>query len=322
MRSSMTADKAAEFRITKARPPAIRIKPDIGNRLFVPDTLSQETPRNHLRDAHSRGAYTDVMPQNAGTVRAPFTSSRLIPLSADLQYPYRAVGKLFLTVPGVGPATCSAAVIRPRIILTAGHCVHSGSGGADGFYTNFVFVPAFRDGASPYQAWNGVYAIAPATWTNGRGSVPNAADYAVIELQDRIVGGAVRRIGMVTGQLGVQILKLIPNHAHLLGYPSNLDRGLKMHQVTAASFATGGNNTIIYGSDMGPGSSGGPWVENFQAPAIGQIGGSNSGSNLIVGITSYGATTMGPMIEGSSILDSRFTAILNAVCAHRPGNCR
>ena len=149
----------------------------------------------------------------------------------------------------------------------------------------------------------------------------NAADYALIELQDSAFAGAVRRIGMVTGWLGVKTRSLHPNHAHMLGYPSNLDRGMKMHQVAAQSYGSGGINTIIYGSDMGPGSSGGPWIQNFQSLAIGQTGGSNAGSNLVIGVTSYGAVSMGPRFEGSSILDARFTEMLNFICARRSANC-
>lgn len=199
--------------------------------------------------------------------------------------------------------------------------MHSGKNGDNGYFTNFLFVLAFRDGLAPLQRWGWEAVIAHPTWTSGGGAVPNAADYALIELEDRPFGGAQRRIGMVTGSLGVKTRSLHPNHAHLLGYPGNLDRGLKMHQVTAGSFGVGGNNTVIYGSDMGTGSSGGPWVQNFQSLAIGQTGGANPGSNLVVGVTSYGAVSMGPRYLGSSILDSRFTALLNVMCANRPGNC-
>ncbi|MGI8739717.1 MAG: trypsin-like serine peptidase [Gammaproteobacteria bacterium] len=305
---------------TNASRPAVRAEPDLENRLFVPETENQKS-RARTGDVKRETPQTAVRPQSVRTQHAHFTSSRLIPLSADLQYPYRAVGRLFYTQPGVGNFVCSAAVIEPRIILTAGHCVHSGSGGANGFYANFAFVPAFRDGASPFQVWNGVYGIVTATWGNGGGRVPNAADYALIELQDRPFAGAVRRIGMVTGSLGVKTRSLHPNHAHLLGYPVNLDRGMKMHQVTAQRYGSGGINTIIYGSDMGPGSSGGPWVQNFQSRAAGQTGGGNPGSNRVIGVTSYGAVSMGPRYEGSSILDARFTEILSFMCARRPANC-
>jgi hypothetical protein len=88
-------------------------------------------------------------PRDVGQAGAWFSSSRLIPSDARMHYPYRTVGKLFFVVPGLGEGHCSAAVIRPRLVLTAVHCVHQGSGGADGFFQSFVFVPAYHEGNAP-----------------------------------------------------------------------------------------------------------------------------------------------------------------------------
>ncbi|RCJ27520.1 hypothetical protein A6770_25600 [Nostoc minutum NIES-26] len=262
-----------------------------------------------------------VQPNNVGTQNARFTSSRLVPLSADLSYPYVASGKIFFSKPGGGDFICSGAVIRPRLILTAGHCVHSGSGGNNGFYTNFLFVPAYRDGAAPYRQWSWSRVITTSTWSTGGGAVPNAADYAILEVSDQSFSGVTRKIGDIVGYFGYKTLDLLPNHATLLGYPGNLDSAQKMHQVTAGSYGSGGNNTVLYGSDMRGGSSGGPWVQNFGVVASGQVDGSDKTPNQIVGVTSYGPTAVGPLYQGSSILDSRFTTILNTACAWKSGNC-
>lgn len=255
---------------------------------------------------------------NVGTTGAHFTSSRLNPLSADLSYPYVTTGRLFFTTPG-GNSWCSASVLRPRVVLTAGHCVHSGT--SSGFYSNFLFVPAYRDGVAPYQRWNWSYVITTGTWASGGGGVPNAADYAMLEVADVSFNGVLRKIGNVTGYLGYRTLGLVPNHSTILGYPGNLDSGEKMHQVTAGSFRTRSPNAGEYGSDMRGGSSGGPWIQNFGTPAVGQTGGLNPGSNLVIGVTSYGPIATDPLYQGSSILDSRFTEILNNVCTRRTGNC-
>jgi hypothetical protein len=95
-----------------------------------------------------------------------------------------------------------------------------------------------------------------------------------------------------------------------------------MHQVTAESFQANGNNTVIYGSDMGGGSSGGPWVQNFGTPAIGQTVGLNTGTNQIIGVTScVPIDEKGPLYAGSSILNNSFLDILNKACARKAGNC-
>ncbi|HYW20868.1 MAG TPA: trypsin-like serine protease [Nodularia sp. (in: cyanobacteria)] len=262
-----------------------------------------------------------VQPHNRGTKDAYFTSSQLLPLSNDTSYPYTTTGKLFFTKPGVGNFVCSASVVRPRIIMTAGHCVHSGSGGADGFYNNFLFIPAYRDGAAPYEQWSWSRVIVTGSWSNGGGGVPNSADYAIIELSDKEFNGVTRKIGEVVGYLGYRTLSLLPNHVTMLGYPVNLNNGQKMHQVTAGSYGDGGNNTGVYGSDMRGGSSGGPWVQNFGVAASGQVDGLNTNPNQIVGVTSYGSTEVGPLYIGSSILDDQFIRILNTACNWQSGNC-
>lgn len=51
---------------------------------------------------------------------------------------------------------CSAALVSPRTILTAGHCVHSGSGG--NWYNNFVFYPKRTSTYTPTGlAWSRAY---------------------------------------------------------------------------------------------------------------------------------------------------------------------
>lgn len=262
-----------------------------------------------------------IEPQDVGTFGAYFSSSRLIPTDARLYYPYSTVGKLFFTIPNQGRFICSAAVLRPRIILTAGHCVHRGSGGANGFYTNFLFVPAYHNGQAPYQIWDWSYVVVTGEWANSNGAVPNSADFAIIELRDRNIGNRVRRIGEVTGYLGYRTHALRPNHTKKLGYPGNHDRGLIMHQVDSEHHATAPAGTVLYGSDMRGGSSGGPWVENFGEPAAGQTGGLRFYLNRIVGVTSYGYVSQGPKVQGSSVLNGAFLGILNLACNHRAGNC-
>lgn len=288
-------------------PPQYFIKPDL-----LP--LFKPTPQNTTNKKS--------MPNDRGTFNEEFSSSQLVPVSADLIYPYSTVGRLFFTIPNQGDFVCSASVLRPRVILTAGHCVHSGTNcTANGFYTHFKFVPAFRDGTAPYKSWNWSYVATTAAWANGGGTVPNAADYGMLEVQDHNLNDKPIRLGTITGYLGYQTLSLIPNHAHLLAYPCNLDNCQKMHQVTAQSARAVSPNNAEYGSDMRAGSSGGPWVQNFGVYSDGQTGGLNSGPNRIVGVTSYIYNIADPQATGASILDKQFTTLLNRVCTHRIGNC-
>ncbi len=317
--------------VLEGQEPTVDIAPDWENQLYEPDEPNEL--EGDLALESQLEAFSLITPQDLGTEGAPFSSSRLVPLSADTVFPYRTVGKLFFTKPGEGDFVCSASVLRPRIVLTAGHCVHSGdlSGPNNGFFTNFRFVPAFRDGSAPFRTWTPTFIAVTGTWANGGAVVPNAADYAMLVMQDQsflvsdgpfgIPRLVSRRIGDITGFLGFQTQSLIPNHAHLLGYPGNFDFGQKMHQVTAQSFRRISPNCVLYGSDMRGGSSGGPWVQNFGVAAIGQNGGLNPGRNRVIGVTSFGFVSTDPKVQGSSIPDGRFVDLLNLVCNQRTGNC-
>jgi V8-like Glu-specific endopeptidase len=271
-----------------------------------------------------------ITPGAVGTLGAHYTSTRVFPMftganagfSADRAYPYITVGKLFFSVNGAG-FVCSASAIQRRIVATAGHCVHSGSGGSSGFHSNFLFVPAFRDGAAPLMSWNWSAAIVTNTWATGGGTVPNAADYAMIEFADQRppTGGSPVALGFVTGWLGWQTLSLAANHTSKLGYPCNLDSCQKMQNVTSGAFRNTTPNNVEYGSDALGGSSGGPWVQNFQTLPTGGGTGSNTGSNRVVGVTSYIYTSLDPKVQGASIPDNRWIQMLNSICGRLPGNC-
>jgi V8-like Glu-specific endopeptidase len=289
--------------VAEGRAPAAGIRADVANRLFEPQDREPG-----LVVEEDLGSLPGPASGSAGGY---FTSARLVPVSADRSYPYTTVGKLFFHIPGKGDFYCSAAVIRARLIATAGQCVHSGTT-SPGFYEDFEFVPAYRDGAAPFGTWEWEYVTANTAWTKGGGKLPNAADYALIELGDQVISGATRKIGDVVGYLGYQTLRLRPNHAHLLGYPSNFDGGEKMHQVTAQALRAASSNNVEYGSDMRGGSGGGPLIQDF---------GDNAALAKWIGVLSYYNTSTSVKVQGASIPDSRFTSLVSTACAHRAGNC-
>lgn len=300
--------------------PSEKVRPDRKQFLFDPaERLEEGVSTNDLE------AESFEVPQNVGSSGTHFSSSRIVPKSAAAHYPYRAVGKLFYKKPDGSSWVCSAAAIKPRLILTAGHCVHSGNGSGSGWNNSFRYVPsygAYGDGSSPYKVWNWQYVRVSGAWYGGGGTVPNAADYAIIELRDKTISGSVKKIGNVTGWLGYLTNRLHTNHAHILGFPGNKDGGKQMHQVTAESWKNAGSNTATYGSDMRGGSSGGPFVQNFGRKSPGTVGLSPyNAANRVIGVVSYGPTATSPLYQGSSKLGSTFTSLLNYMCGHKAGNC-
>lgn len=295
--------------------PSLNLSPNYENMLYDPDAAAPSLAP--LLEA----------PAAFGTSGLRFSSARNTPstTATDSSNLPRRTGKLFFKNAAGSSFVCSASVIRHRLIATAGHCVHSGSGGSAGFHKDWVFVPAFRSGAAPYGTWTWTYAIVTGTWAGGGGGVPNAADYALIELADK--PGPLRIGANVTGFLGYATLSLLGNHAHMLGYPCNLDSCQIQHQVSAGSGPANGSNTVIYGSDARGGSSGGPWIQNYGDAYTCSSGcvASLAGRNQLIAVTSYGPVATTPLYQGASILDSRFAGAANSLitlaCAHKVGNC-
>jgi V8-like Glu-specific endopeptidase len=297
--------RSGVVRSSNGRAPDPGHSPNMRNFLYRPSLVAEASPG----DA--------ITPNNAGTAGAHFTSSRVIPYGAVGIYPFRAAGKLFFS-DGGDQFICSASVISFRVVATAGHCVHPGNGGPGAnYFQNFMFVPAHVVGIAPFGTWTAAFVRTTNTWATGLGAVPNAADYAMMEMND--LNG--NRIGSVTGFFGWQTLSLNPNHVTMLGYPAGFDSAELMHRVDAESFRNTPPSTVEYGSDMTGGSSGGPWVQNFGEPSIGQSGGTNPGLNRVVAVTSYGFVSPLPKTQGASIPDQRWVDLFNLVCANRAGNC-
>ena len=65
----------------------------------------------------------------------------------NTRYPERVNGRLFFTTDEGFLAVCSASLINRRQLLTAGHCVSNGNGA---WFSNFYFIPGFKDGEQPF----------------------------------------------------------------------------------------------------------------------------------------------------------------------------
>lgn len=251
--------------------------------------------------------------KNYGSAGFDYTSSRLIPSSAVETFPYSAVGKLFFS-DGTDNFVCSASVITQRLVVTAGHCVHDGPAG--GMFQDFLFVPAYYRGDAPYGTWAATAAFVTAAWA-ASGEVPHRHDFALLVMEDQ--GGST--IAQVTGKLSFLANSLADNHVTLLGYPVDFDSGEEMHQITTGDYVNFVDNTVVYGSDMGGGSSGGPWCQNFNRKAVGQGGGRNRARAAVVGVTSYGFDDESIRAQGASILTRDFKVLRQTACFDQPGNC-
>jgi V8-like Glu-specific endopeptidase len=259
----------------------------------------------------------EAVPEAVGTGGIHFTSTRTYPRQQDRTYPSSAVGKLFFKDSAGNSYICTGSVIRPGVVLTAGHCVHQGSGGGAGFYNSFTFVPGYsRVGLTetrPFGTWsNWTYVTTTSSWATGGGSVPNVGDWALIVFNK---DGANRRIGDYTGYLGYLYPALVGRHMTVLGYPANLDGGTQMHRVESMA-NNGGTNNGTWGSDMTGGSSGGPVVLNFRQDYTGLSSYTQDNlANRLTSVVSWGYISPSPQIQGGAQFDSNFGAMLSATCS-------
>lgn len=272
--------------------------------------------------------------QEWGTSNLPFSTAR-----ADLQnlngtlhptntlWPYRASGKLFFT-DGGSSFVCSASMIRRGIAVTAAHCV--AAFGQNRFYSNFQFVPGYRNGNGPFGVWAAQQVWIMTSYLNGTDTcsvagVVCANDVAVIVLATQ--GGGY--VGTTTGWYGYgwNGFGFVNNTTHLtqIGYPVCLNNGLFMERndvqgVINAQFT---NNTT-YGSLMCGGSSGGPLLVNFGLrPALtGTTPGTAPNPNMVIGVTSWGFVSNAVKQQGASPFTSgNIVPLVNAACTGTPAAC-
>ena len=279
-----------------------------------------EEPITYQPEVEPRG---DTDAEAVSSFGGHFTTTRVLPDAALEAYPFRAAGKLFFRDPRTGRrSVCSAAVLRLRIVATAGHCVTrpSPNAGDRYFFTDFVFVPAYNNGIAPFGVWRSSRQWVSNDWHFSNGSVPNRGDLAMLVVDDQDVNDQDRRIGEVTGWLGYRTDALANNHVTMLGYPCNIDSCRRMQMTNAGTFADGGQNTFIYGSAGRGGHSGGAWIQDFGQAGAGSPTGL-LGLNRLVGITSYGPVSTGPKYLGASNFGANFTSLLTAACNQTTGNC-
>lgn len=194
-------------------------------------------------------------------------------------YPWRAMGKLFFTIPGKGNYVCSASVASNRAIWTAGHCVYSPE--LRKWHTNMVFVPAYRNGDAPFGTFAVFSQSALSGWTAGSSNA-NAYDIAMLAVRDR----AGRKVSSWVGSLGFTYNLRTDQHFNAFGYPANLKSGLFLMtcQASTARLDTRFRPSAVgIGCNMEGGSSGGPWLVRFN-PYVA------SNSNFVNGVVSYGYT--------------------------------
>ncbi|KYH45041.1 hypothetical protein [Branchiibius sp. NY16-3462-2] len=189
----------------------------------------------------------------------------------------RTVGKVFFSRTYGGQTwnyVCSGAIVNSEgksTVWTAGHCVYDY---ADGnaktkprvWDTNFTFVPSYSNGSAPYGYWYSRSLTTMSSWMSNR-------DYA----NDNGAAFMNRNYGYrIADYLGAQGLAWNQSanfYASAFGYPQAYPfNGAYLVKATANTVSAG--NVIYMYSGLTGGSSGGPWLRNYDGN-YGQINGHN-----------------------------------------------
>jgi len=283
---------------------------------------------NEVTLATGQAGAASPEPNEFGTSNPPFSTARAdTNKPTNKMYPYRAAGKLFFNI-GESSFLCSASLIKPGIVVTAAHCV--ANYGRSQFYSNWQFVPGYRNGVAPYGVWTATSAWIMTSYYNGTDGCavfgvvcPN--DVALIVLNPNSVG---KFAGKYTGWLGygwngygftggiTQISQL--------GYPVCLDNGLFMERNDSYGYTSSSNsNNTVIGSLMCGGSSGGPWAVNLgiRPNLTGTSSGTAADPNIVVGVTSWGYTSTAIKEQGAAPFTSgNITVLISSACSGSTAN--
>jgi V8-like Glu-specific endopeptidase len=175
------------------------------------------------------------------------------PVLNPLVYPYTTCGKLFFTQNGGGFAG-SAAMVAPNVLLTAGHCVYNG-----GWSTNIAFFPSYPKRAASDPAYHFTYSHV-AAWTAWTQNGNRAFDYGMVWF-DSAPGNTVGWLGLLWN------VSTAGRVWDAVGYPATpappFD-GNTMDEAVGTFTASSVPGTVGLTNDqMEHGSSGGPWITDF-----------------------------------------------------------
>ncbi len=173
-----------------------------------------------------------------------------------LPYP-SAEGKVFFTDSGVNYVCSGSAILSTNesVVWTAGHCVNEGPGS---YFTNFMFVPAYRDGAAPYGKFVAPRLLTTSGWrTLGEFGVDLGAAVVGTNGSGQSLTDAVAELPLVFNSTRNQSYRVY-------GYPAaGKFNGQRMYVCNTAwsrNDTSTTPDTMGVPCNMTGGSSGGGWV--------------------------------------------------------------
>ena len=189
-----------------------------------------------------------------------------------------AAGRAFFVMNGQNYA-CSGSVVNAAnrdMVVTAGHCVYDTT--TKTWATNWVFIPHYENGEDPFGTYVWREIAAPELWQE---KADYNYDVAVVLMNQN---DASEHIQDVTGAFGISLNAPKRELTNAFGYPVNINNGQTMS--TCVDTSTNPSFLLIPSfkglqitCDMTGGSSGGPWLREYDA---------DNHSGQQVSLTSFG----------------------------------
>ncbi|MEY9841610.1 serine protease [Streptacidiphilus sp. EB103A] len=203
------------------------------------------------------------------TAAAPITTTGQSVTLTSSEQPSQ-VGAIFTGSISDGHSCTASVVDSPLgdLIVTAAHCLSSGTG------SGATFVPGYHDGTAPYGEWKITDVIESSAWTSNQSEDDDVA-FAVVEPLNG------KSLQSVVGAYSLDTSGVTNTTVQITGYPSDTDKAIS---GTCASTAYSSTQLQVDCTGYPGGTSGSGWLENYDASTgsgtlIGVIGGYEQGGD-------------------------------------------
>ncbi|MER5628668.1 hypothetical protein ABT061_47410 [Streptosporangium sp. NPDC002544] len=237
---------------------------------WTPERMAQAKPAE-LSDRQARDRDVPPVAPPAGTPGREYTVPGAPPArqaaatASQSLLATPTVGAIYLVTADGGLVYCSASAVgghARNVIATAAHCLHGGPGG--GFIRSAQYIPYYNYGPSPeYGVWTIDTIHVHQKWIN---TGDDFYDFAFATVAPR---GDGARLGDVTGYNGMSFNRSGSYIAALWGYPgippSNAEWQYNCTDIAYNGPMVPGFHYSINCSTLAHGgSSGGPWIYDYQ----------------------------------------------------------
>jgi hypothetical protein len=268
---------------------------------WTPARRAAATPATPPARTTDSGSASD---QSSGPARAIAKPRAGSGVSAAVAFTH-ADGKVFFHDPVDNTDhACSGGTVnsgKRRLVVTAGHCVHGGSGRQ--WMTNWVFYPGYQFGAGPAGAFPAFQLWTKNGWINDN---DRHFDYGIAITQTNASGQ------LVVDRVGGNGLIVNPGRPFVtaIAYPVNFNNG----EQQAFCQGTLSRRSIFISDqqlncDLRFGASGGPWLQDYSDTTT---------LGWIVSNQSYSLNSDGSGPEYGPYYDDDTTSLYNAAEAASP----